>query len=71
MNVENAIIAVPACFTLAQHQAIRDAATLAGLNDQIILEGGAAALSYTVTKNRHLPERRVLTWAGECWMYRL
>lgn len=52
-KVRNAVIAVPANYNYSQRQAIRDAATIAGLKVlQIIAEPTAAALAYGFDKKR-------------------
>ncbi len=50
-NVSKAVIAVPACFTSSQRQAVKDAGRIAGLEvERIISEPTAAALAYGMDK---------------------
>ncbi|CAF1359024.1 unnamed protein product [Rotaria sp. Silwood1] len=61
-KISNAIITIPAYFNYSQRQAIKDAATIAGLNvSRIINASTAAALAYGFNKN--IPaERNVLVF---------
>jgi heat shock protein 5 len=60
-EVENAIVTVPAYFTVAQRQATTDAGTIAGLKVESILnEPTAAALAYGLDKTG--PESNVLVF---------
>jgi molecular chaperone DnaK (HSP70) len=50
-TVTNAVITVPSCFNLFQRQAIRDAASMSGINVlRVINEASAAAIAYGLDK---------------------
>lgn len=56
MNVSRAVVTVPAYFNDSQRQATKDAATIAGLDVQrIINEPTAAAVAYGLDKKVNIP----------------